>query len=343
MLARSSTPPPTTIHELIPPALASALDSLDLASTRAFLGRLQGERRSKRRGKSVEFEQHRQYVPGDDLRYIDWNVFARLDRFFIKIFQAEEDLSLDVILDASASMDAGTPNKLIFAQQLAMCLAYIGLVKNNRVSAWVISRAGLRRFTPSRGRTAVQPLADFLLDSTFPASDRFDPADPTNREQDFAAALRTVALARQGTGLTVLLSDLLIPSGFQQPLSYLAAPAQRNAGGGEGVGRGGGGGWQTALLQVLSPGELDPAKETAGTGGPIILGDLRLTDAETGKPAEITVTKDVLAAYKRRLDAYTGSITAFARARSMDHAIVPSDTDLQALLLADLRARQILR
>src|ERR1044072_7825260 len=104
------------------------LDQLDVMSRKLLAGKMQGERRSKRRGQSVEFEDYRNYVPGDDLRHGDWNVFARLGRFFIKVFQHEEDLSCHVVLDASASMEAGNPSKLVTTQRVAMALSYIALV-----------------------------------------------------------------------------------------------------------------------------------------------------------------------------------------------------------------------
>ncbi|HVU63435.1 MAG TPA: DUF58 domain-containing protein, partial [Phycisphaerales bacterium] len=150
MLASSGTRKPLTPDELISPRLAGALDQLDLSTRRMLPGKMQGERRSKARGRSVEFEDFRQYVHGDDLRHVDWNVFARLDRFFIKVFQEEQDLALHIVLDASASMDAGTPSKLLFAQRTAMALGYLGLVNNNRVAMWIIGSGGGGTGVPAR-------------------------------------------------------------------------------------------------------------------------------------------------------------------------------------------------
>src|SRR5580765_6674127 len=113
---------PSTIDELLGPELLSRLDRLDVLSRKVFAGKLPGERRSRKRGTSVEFDDYRNYVAGDDLRRVDWNVFARLDKFFLKLFREEEDLALHIAIDASASMDAGSPSKLVFAQRLAMAL-----------------------------------------------------------------------------------------------------------------------------------------------------------------------------------------------------------------------------
>ena len=126
------------MDELLGPDLAARLDRLDVISRKIFAGKLPGERRSKRRGRSVEFDDYREYVPGDDLRHIDWNVYARLDRFFIKLFREEEDLAVHILLDASPSMDAGggerEPSKLVFAQRLAMAVAYVSEMLRARLS-----------------------------------------------------------------------------------------------------------------------------------------------------------------------------------------------------------------
>lgn len=342
MLASPATRRPTTIDELLPPQLAAALDSVDVVSRQVFPGKLQGERRSKARGRSVEFEDFRPYLPGDDLRHVDWNVFARLDRFFIKIFQEEQDLAVHVVLDASASMDAGNPNKLLFAQRVAMALGYAALVGNNRVAAWIFgggagatSSAGLRAMEAVRGRRATQQLGRFLIDRTFAAATAPGRAAPgTLAAGEFAAAMRAIAKSRTGRGIVVLISDLLIPGGYEEGLALLSgAGAAATAAGG---------GWDVLLLQTLAPGELDPLAETDGEGGRIMLGDLRLTDVETGRVAEVTLTPDLVERYKARLAEYQRRLEQFAAARGMGHMLVRSDADVARLVLDDLRRRGVL-
>ena len=126
---------PASIDELLDAQLINRISRVDLASRKVFAGKLKGERRSKKRGESVEFADHRPYVVGDDLRHIDWNIYARLDRLFMKLFLEEEDLSLHLVLDASGSSDCGDPGKFLFMQRAAMALGYIGLVNYNRVAA----------------------------------------------------------------------------------------------------------------------------------------------------------------------------------------------------------------
>ncbi|MEO1129734.1 MAG: DUF58 domain-containing protein, partial [Planctomycetota bacterium] len=124
MLRTESIQRPTSIDDLLDGKLIARLGQLDLASRKIFAGRMKGERRSKKRGESVEFADHRPYVVGDDLRFIDWNIFGRLDRLFLKLFLEEEDLALHLVMDCSASLDCGDPNKFLFCQKAAAALGY---------------------------------------------------------------------------------------------------------------------------------------------------------------------------------------------------------------------------
>lgn len=329
MLAPSSSPHPRTIDELLGPELMAQLDRLDVLSRKIFAGKLPGERRSKKRGASVEFDDYREYVPGDDLRHIDWNVFARMDRFFLKLFREEEDLALHLVVDASASMDAGTPSKLVFAQRLAMALGYIGLVKGNRVLASIIGAPGrpnVQQTAPMRARRSTQRLAEFLLERPYPEG-----AGPSDRASagSFVAALKQIALTRRGRGVMVLITDFLVPEDYRTGLNYLA---------GAGGGAQRGGGFDLYCIQVLSPGELEPEKEPGGG----VIGDLRLTDSETGKAAEVTVSGALLKRYKQRVADHIEEVRAACSARDSAHLLARSDASIRDLLLDDLRRRGLL-
>lgn len=354
MLTPSPTPRPRTIDDLLGRDLIARIDRLDLLSRKVFAGKLPGERRSKKRGQSVEFDDYRAYTPGDDLRHIDWNVYARLDRLILKLFREEEDLGLHLVIDASASMDAGTPSKLVFAQRLAMALGYIGLVNQNRVTASVIGAGPVRTLAPMRGRRSVARLAEFVLSINDPdaqagerarrASEGTEPGAQATGEMPIEEpprsggvpqtpprsggppqtpprsggvpeGLRAVASARRGRGVMVVMSDFLVRENLRTALNYLS-----------------GGGHDVYLLQVLSPGEIDPSKEE-------VVGDLRLSDIETGQASEVTVSAALVKRYRQRLAALTESLRIAAAARGMAHAVVPSDTDLSALLLDYLRTR----
>lgn len=329
MLIRPERNLPQSIDELLGPALAKRLDRLDILSRKVFAGRLPGERRSKRRGESVEFDDYRDYTPGDDLRRLDWNAFARFDRFFIKLFRAEEDLGLHLLIDCSASMLAGggdEPSKLLFAHRLAMALAYIGLVNQNRVSLATFGHAGadpLRRLAPLRGRPETVRVAEFLLESVREA-ELAEPGPETDRQGrgPFERAMRAFGLARVGSGVAVVITDALVPTGLEQGLSYLV----------------GGGGIDATLVQTLAPTELAP--ERAAQAG--LVGDLRLTDAETGKGVEVTMSAAVVKQYKQRLEAHIERVQRACAARDIGHLLAPSDADVGALLLGQLRRRGIL-
>lgn len=329
MLVRPERNLPSTIDELLGPGLSRRLDRLDVMSRKVFAGRLPGERRSKRRGESVEFDDYRDYTPGDDLRRLDWNAFARFDRFFVKLFRAEEDLGLHILVDCSGSMLAGggdEPSKALFAHRLAMALAYIGLVNQNRVSVATFGHADadpLRPLAPLRGRRQTVRVARFLLDS-LAAAERSAPGpehDARGRGV-FERALRAYGLSRVGSGVVILVSDGLIAGGVEQGLSYLV----------------GGGGLDANFVQVLAPSEIAP--ERAAQAG--LVGDLRLTDAETGGGVEVTMSGAVIRRYKQRLDMHLERVQRACAARDIGHLLVPSDTDVGDLLLGQLRRRGVL-
>src|SRR5437868_15054777 len=144
--------PETQAQPLLDPDFLARLEQLELVSRKIFLGRLKGERRSKRKGQSVEFADYKNYVVGDDLRFLDWNLFARLDRLFIRLFLEEEDLHVHVLIDNSLSMDFGTPTKLRFAKQLAAALGFVGLVNQDRVMVEAFNDQLTQSSPPLRGR-----------------------------------------------------------------------------------------------------------------------------------------------------------------------------------------------
>jgi len=185
------------------------LDSLDVLSRKILQGKLQGERRSKRRGQSVEFADHRPYVAGDDLRFVDWNIYGRLEQLFLKLFLEEQDLTVHILLDTSASMGTGDPSKERFTKKLAAALGYISLVNNNRLTLSLFGD-GLRAQLPNlRGRNYLPHMAELLLGT---ACDGFS---------DFEKACREAAAGRLGTGVTVVVSDFLFKQGYESGLRRL--------------------------------------------------------------------------------------------------------------------------
>src|SRR5689334_24823304 len=147
---------------LLNPRLLAQLERLELVSRKIFRGRMKGERRSKRKGQSVEFADFRQYVPGDDLRSLDWNLYARLDKLIIKLFLEEEDLHFCTLIDASLSMDFGNPTKLQYAKRLAAALGFVGLIRADRVRIETLGQSVANRGPVLRGRTGVWRMLGYL-------------------------------------------------------------------------------------------------------------------------------------------------------------------------------------
>src|SRR6266478_1488740 len=159
---RKWNPPMPDAPSLLDPAFLHRLEQLELVSRKIFLGVMKGERRSKRKGQSVEFADYRNYVKGDDLRFLDWNLYARLDRLFIRLFMEEEDLHFHVLLDNSLSMSFGSPSKLRYAKQIAAALGFIGLVNMDRVVIEVFNERIVQSLPALRGRKSLWRLLDFL-------------------------------------------------------------------------------------------------------------------------------------------------------------------------------------
>lgn len=321
------------VDDLIDARLAARLDRLDVRSTKLFPGKLLGERRSKRRGQSVEFDDFRPYIAGDDLRFIDWNAYARLDKLIIKLFLEEEDLAVHVALDASASMRAGAGDsvKVLYGARLALALAYIGLVNQNRVGMSIFGapqskdpkQRAIMHVPEMRGRHRIRPMGQFLLDNIFDEDSSALPAGVSAMGPlaggDFNSALTAIARTRSGRGVFILLSDFLVDGSYEQGLRALATLR----------------GYDIFCIQLLAPAELEPERE-AQVG---LAGDLRLTDAETGRAAEVTITPELVKRYKQRLEAYCERLRAFCLARGMAHMLVRTDTPMDQLVMDTLRRR----
>jgi uncharacterized protein (DUF58 family) len=323
MLKTQNPTRPRGIDDLLTSELIAKISRLDYTSKKIFSGKLKGERRSKKRGESVEFADHRPYVSGDDLRHIDWNIFGRLDRLFLKLFLEEEDLALHLVLDCSASADCGSPSKFLFQQKLAMALGYIGLVNLNRVTVSAIggamasseeengdgfNLATVHALRDLRGRRRTQDLARFLC--------ALRPVGPA----PFTEACKRIALTRRGKGVMLVMSDFFIKEGYETGLRLL-------------VGRG----YDVMCMQVLSPQEVDP------TGPEGLAGDLRLKDVEDGDLAEVTISAPLLKRYKANLAAYCDQLREFCARRDMSLLTVRTDTPLDTLILDYLRKRGVLK
>ena len=288
---------------LLDPAFMARLDQLDLVSRKLLAGKLKGERRGKRRGHSVEFADYRNYVVGDDLRFIDWNVYARLERLFLKLFLEEEDLALYILVDVSKSCDYGTPNKAHYIKQVAAALGYIGLVNYNRVMLAAMSDRIVAQTGNLRGRQRVPQMIDFLT--------RLEPAGSSR----FAESARRFALSHRSKGICVILSDFFDKEGYESGLRYLS-----------------GGNYDLFAIQVLSPQEIDPDLQ----------GDLKLKDMEDGDLAEVSITQPLIKKYKSNLDAYRLGLKQYLSRRGGNYLFTSTAIPFDTLVLNYLRQRRLL-
>lgn len=288
---------------LLDPTVMARLDQLDVMSRKMLAGKLKGERRSKRRGQSVEFADYRNYTIGDDLRFIDWNIYARLDRLFLKLFLEEEDLAMYIVLDVSKSSDYGKPNKFRYMQRVAAALGYIGLVNHNRVVLCGVSDGLVADTGAMRGRRKVSQLISFL--------EKLEPTGPSH----MAEACRRFALQHRSKGVCVVLSDFFVKEGFESGLRYVA-----------------GGKYDLFAVQCLAPQELDPDLQ----------GDLKLRDMEDDDLAEVSITQPLIKQYKANLNAYCLSLKEYVTRRGGTYLFTSTAVPFDTLVLNYLRERGLL-
>jgi uncharacterized protein (DUF58 family) len=292
------------VSELLDPKFCARLDSLDVLSRKVLQGKLQGERRSKRRGQSVEFADHRPYVAGDDLRFVDWNIYARLEQLFLKLFLEEQDLTVHILVDTSGSMETGDPSKMRFAKRLAAALGYVSLVNNNRLTLSLFADGLRTQLANLRGRRYLPQIAEMLLTTDAEGAG------------DFEKACRDMAAARIGSGIVIVISDFLFRQGYDGALRRLI-----------------GGQYDLYAIQVLSPQEISPE----------LAGDLKLLDVEDGDAAEITVSAALIKYYKKNLAAYCEELNEFCTRRDAVYVRANSADSVESLVLNYLRQIHLLR
>lgn len=299
MSQATATPP------LLSPEFLAKIEQLELVSRKIFVGRMKGERKSKRKGSSVEFADHRNYTAGDDLRHIDWNVYGRLDKLFLKLFMEEEDLHFYTMVDTSPSMDFGEPTKLHYAKQVAAALSFIGLVNHDRVV--------MDHFGPSlevglgsvRGRSQMWRVIDYL-----------NRLQPTPGPGNLAAAAKAFAIKHSGKGIVVLISDFLDKGGHQEALRYLLAREM-----------------DIYVIHVLSQEEVEPE----------LAGDLRLVDSEDDDETEITISAPLLKRYKETVNAFVGGLKDWCTKRGIAYIFTTNHNPFDKLVLNYLRQRGLVK
>ncbi len=298
-IARNSDKDP-----LLSPALLAQLERMELVSRKIFRGRMKGERRSKRKGQSVEFSDFRNYVAGDDLRFIDWNMYARLDKLFLKLFMEEEDLHFYTLIDVSPSMQFGNPTKFRYAKQLAGALGYIGLCRTDRVKIEALDGARHNNAPTLRGRSSLWQMVSYLenLESKNTVS--------------MTEAVKAFCLRNTGKGILVLITDLMDKSGYEDALKYLVA---RDL--------------DIYLIHVLSQEEIDPD----------ITGDLKLVDCEDRDIAEVSVSQRLIDRYKQTLATFIEDARDFCARRGIVYTMTSTERSVDRLVSRYLRQRGLVR
>ncbi|MFN3407638.1 MAG: DUF58 domain-containing protein [Limisphaerales bacterium] len=319
---------------LLTPELLRQLEQFQLLAARRAKSSAKGERRSRARGQSVEFADHRNYVPGDDFRHLDWNLYGRLDRLFLKLYEEERELPVRIFLDASESMTFGKPPKFDFARQVAAAIGYIALCGFDRVSVNVFP-SGERGM---RDAEQTGPHASRITHHDVSATGQRQSAIVNSLSRvrgkksslqflqnlarlhaggaaNFNESVRRGALEARQAGLAVVLSDFLDPGGYEAGLTAL-------------LGRG----FQVDVVQILAPEELEPST----------FGDLRLVDAETGDQREVTFGKFRLKHYQQTVQNFCGRLREYCQTRGMNYFLAASNTDLSDLLLKQLRRAEVI-
>ncbi len=307
---------------LITPELLRRLEQFQLLAARRTKSSAKGERRSRARGQSVEFADHRNYTPGDDFRYLDWNLYGRLEKLFLKLYEEERELPVTIFLDASESMTFGTPRKFDFARQVAAAVGYVALCGFDRVNMITFpelsstnnagtpaDNASLSRELAARGairsvrgkRSTIQFL-QHLNHLTAQGSANLN------------ETLRRGALQASQVGVAVVLSDFLDPTGYEEGLGALVAR-----------------GFQVNAIQILAPEEWSPTS----------FGDLRLVDSESGVAQEITFGRFRLVNYQQTVQNFIQRLREFCQKRGVHFFMCPSDSSLEELLLKHLREAEV--
>ena len=283
------------------------LESLALVSRRVFAGRMRAERRSKKKGSGVEFADHRAYAPGDDFRFVDWNVYRRFGKLLVRLFEEEEDLSIYFIIDCSGSMAFGSPSKFDQARRLCAALAYVGLANLDRVTL-VAAHENAGSVMPStRGKNRIFKVFQYL--------NQLECSGVT----DLGQSLKTFVAQHKRRGLALLISDLYDPNGFEAGINVLRYNK-----------------FEPYVLHMVEPNGGSLAQRA-------ILGDINVYDCETGEEREVTVTERMLEQIVEAHREYDSAIQRFCTRSHVPYFAAPPDVPFDELVLRVLRRGGVLR
>ncbi len=303
-LSSATLSAPAAAPLLFDSAFLAKLEQLHLLAKRLFRGEHRAERRSRQIGSSLEFADYRNYSWGDEPRTIDWAVYARLDRLFVKLFEQERDLDVHFLLDASGSM-RWAPAKFDQARRIAAALGYVALANLDRVNTcWFGENLG-EDTGLVRGKPQFHTILEYLR-----------AAPESLAKTSLLTSARTFTQRLKRSGLVFVLSDFLDPTGYEEALSLLRHHQ-----------------FEVHLVQVLDPSEIDPN----------LLGDLRLTECESGEVCEITISEALVGDYRRTFAAWLDGLEQFCLQRSIGYARATTEVPFEDLVLRVLRDGVMLR
>jgi uncharacterized protein (DUF58 family) len=285
-------------------AILQRLDNLTLLTRRPLATGRPGRRRSPQAGSSMEFADYRRYAPGDDFRRIDWRAYARLERLFLRVFEAEENITISILIDSSDSMHYGTPAKIQLATLIAAALAYIALKCEDTVVVGALTDRLAAYRKAGSGTNAIWSVGEFLNQL------------PRSGKTDLNKALYDLGRVTSSPGLSIVISDFLAPGGYQTGMRALRQLRQ-----------------EVALLQILAPDELEPELQ----------GDWRLRDSEGNGTIDVSISAQILQAYRQRLSAFTQELASFAHANAASYSLIASDTNILDVIQRLLRQIELVK
>lgn len=289
---------------LLDPAFLQKLERMKIITKRMMKGTQSGKRRSRQLGSSIEFADYRTYTPGDDIRQVDWNAFARLEKLFLKTFYDEQEIHVTLYLDSSKSMAYGNPSKFLVGKQLAAAFGYLSLHHFDRVTAYAFDQKIANHLPFLYGKAKVQALFRFL-----------EELNPT-LEGNINHALTNQKAIHGKAGVSIIISDFLFEEGYEKAISFIQSTNQ-----------------EIILVHLLSKEELNPEFQ----------GDLKLIDSESKHNKEITISPYLLKEYHHTLDLFLEKIQHFANQRGISYLLVHPESSIEEIMVQAFKKANIIR
>ncbi len=289
---------------MLTPQFLKQLDPFHIRAKHSFRGKFRGERRSLNRGTGMEFADYRAYEPGDDLRSVDWNIYARLGKLFIKLHHTDEDLPLILLLDNSRSMEFGIPTKLTSAKQIAAALGYVALAHSDSVSVYTCAERLSVTLPPTSSKSQFSRLTKAIT------------AIEANGRTRLTECLKQLPMYQRSTGMVVILSDFLDPDSYTAGFKSL-------------IGRG----FLITAIHLVSQEEIDPQAHMQNTA---IGSDWLVEDAETGETRAITINAEILTQYQTQQQAFCSDLQRFCIDQGVGYAQLNSNTSIEPFVLQEM-------